>query len=581
MKNSTSPSVWVAKWGSKNWPSDISSDYGLIIEISEWDELHTLSRDVVHRCTLLIRDWNSSSLEIDAKIAFLDAPEEQPRVIDFRDKDIEPTNWMTLKEFQSRFGQFALSIGDRQAYKKIFRILQPEAARKLLLQVNELVALNELRPRSRILRQVRTSRHDLWAQFFREDEEKFALIDFGRSIEESLKVATSLDQVDWVEADIPLWGGRFVLPLRLNFPEVLGQRQLLNVVIGPNGSGKSNLLLGLAQRVVSRRAQFGSDEPSNFASELNDRHAYPSSINVAVFTYERNIWSSLRRKGVKIFEQGVRSSDWRSLSELIYQLISSGPELMSGLREIRLLREILAAFINVKDLQFPLHSTNSYSHREYLMETDQDPIQISLEELIEADERKLTDVVARLDRGSPPFMQTQDGRDYLLSSGERSLVLFCARLMSASHDGALVLIDEPENHLHPRFITLMMQTLARTMQATGSRALVVTHSPFVVREFERSSVKVMKTSAEGVPEIFRPSLQTLGADVAMISDYVFEDETIRKGFQDSIDRALRAQHLQGTHHRGSVHGLAVGLGDDAVTYLIEQSGVAIGKASDA
>jgi len=521
---------------------------------------------------------HSPNLTIPAKIVLLD------EVNELRQKDRVPEivpdklGWVTLANFRSLIGIPVLYIGDRGAYGELFNNMPREVAVRLLLLINDLAALNELRPGSRILRRVRTSPHDLWSQFLREYEERFALIDFQRSMESMKTRASSLDHVESIAAEVPLWGGRFLLPLRLSFPLVLGQRQLQNVVIGPNGSGKTNLLLGLAKCVLNKCAETEPSEPADFRHDGNKDYRRSAAVQVAVFTYERAMWASLRRKGVAVYEQGVRASDWRKLTQVIYELLSSRSERRDGLRDLRLLMEILSGFIDVRALRLPLHASQPAAQR--LQRPDREDIQISLKDLASTLVSSI-DVVARLDRGKAPFMQSVEGQVYTLSSGERSLVLFCVRLIIASRDSALVLIDEPENHLHPRFITLMVQALSRTLQATRSRALVVTHSPFVVREFERSTVKVLKTSAEGVPEMFQPSLQTLGADVAMISDYVFEDEHIRKGFQESIDHLIRDQQLQGTLNKGKLKSFAASLGEDAVSYLIERSDEVTGAPADA
>lgn len=579
LSEGSQPNVWVTSPQIDSLPPELESAVGLLIELEFWDELAHVSRNKIRPCTVVVQSPRPGRARFSAKCVFLEGSGEPSSEDRLRDRNPVKRGWMSLAEFQSRFGPLAVSVGDRQAYQYMFRQLSREVALRLLLRINDLVALNELKPGSRILRQVRTSSHDLWSQLFREDEERFALVDFRRSMDYQKRAMASLDRVESLAADVPLWGGHFKLPLKLSFPVVLGQRQLQNVVIGPNGSGKTNLLLGLAKCVLNNRVEIRPDERDNLG--LNVHHHYRSSapIQVAVFTYERAMWSTLRRKGVAVYEQGVRASDWRKLTQLIYEILSSRPENHDGLRDLRLLREILSGFIDVSELRLPLHSAQPAAQRSRWIDRDDD-LQISLEVLTSTPELFM-DAVARLDRGNAPFMRTKEGREYALSSGQRSLVLFCARLMIASRDSALVLIDEPENHLHPRFITLMVQTLARTLQATGSRALIVTHSPFVVREFERSTVKVLKTSAEGIPEMFRPSLQTLGADVAMISDYVFEDEQIRKGFHESIDRAIRTQQFQGNLDSGRIGSLAASLGEDAVSYLIERSEATTGEAPDA
>lgn len=573
------PNVWVT-WSPIDVPApELESGVGFLINLKSSDEPPYASRNVILPCSVTALSRRSDPANLSAKFVLLGVPDEPTREDQWRDKSSDRTNWMPLADFQLKFGRLVLSFGDRWAYEYIFRLFPREVALRLLLLTNDLATLNELRPSSRILRDVQTSPHGLWSQFFREDEERFALIDFRRSMGYWQRSMARLDHVESLAAEVPLWGGQFVLPLRLNFPEVLGQRQLQNVIIGPNGSGKTNLLLGLAKCVVDNRVEVGPDITSTFGSNAQHSYGNPEPIQVAVFTYERAMWATLRRRGVSVYEQGVRASDWRKLTQLVYEILSSRSENKDGLRDLRLLGEILSRFIDVSELRFPLHPRSPAAQDSSWIDRD-DGNQISLEDLTLRPERFM-DAVARLDRRNAPFMRTSDGRDYSLSSGERSLALFCARLMIASRDSALVLIDEPENHLHPRFITLMVQTLARTLQATGSRALIVTHSPFVVREFERSTVNVLKTSGKGIPEMFRPSLQTLGGDVAMISDYVFEDEGIRKGFQESIDRAIRVQQLQGPLAVLQKKDLAKSLGEDALNYLIGLSEAAKAETPDA
>lgn len=573
------PKVWVTWSQDAVLPPEPEGGSGLFITLQAWKESAHIRHNEVQPCTLIAVSPHSPDVRIAAKIVLLNEVNESPREDQAPDIVPDKRGWVTLANFRSRFGVTVVYIGDRRTYTELFAWLPREVVLRLLLLVNDLAALNELRPGSRILRQVRTSPHNLWSQFLREDEERFALIDFRRSMDSMKTRVASLDHVESLAAEVPLWGGRFVLPLRLNFPVVLGQRQLQNVVIGPNGSGKTNLLLGLAKCVLNKCAEIEPNESDDFGHDVDQDYRRSAPIQVAVFTYERAMWASLRRKGVSVYEQGVRASDWRKLTQVIYELLSSRAERRDGLRDLRLLKEILSGFIDVRALRLPLHPAQPAAQLSQWIDHEDD-LQISLEDLTSTFDPRV-DIVARLDRGNAPFMRSKEGGDYTLSSGERSLVLFCARLIIASRDSALVLIDEPENHLHPRFITLMVQTLARTLQATGSRALVVTHSPFVVREFERSTVKVLKTSAKGVPEMYQPSLQTLGADVAMVSDYVFEDEHIRKGFQASIDHIIRVQQFQGTLDEGKLKSFAASLGEDAVSYLIERSDAVTGASPDA
>jgi len=112
-----------------------------------------------------------------------------------------------------------------------------------------------------------------------------------------------------------------------------------------------------------------------------------------------------------------------------------------------------------------------------------------------------------------------------LSSGQELFFRFALHLSGSIDIGTLVLVDEPENHLHPNFVTQLMALLRRILAQTGSFALIASHSPFVVREVTHNDVLILKRSENGAPDIQPPRLRTLGASVAAVSLYVFGDDT--------------------------------------------------------
>src|SRR5690606_24299922 len=85
-----------------------------------------------------------------------------------------------------------------------------------------------------------------------------------------------------------------------------------------------------------------------------------------------------------------------------------------------------------------------------------------------------------------------------------------------------VLLDEPETHLHPNYVSDMMEILYDLLDATGSVAVIATHSAYVVREVSRENVNVVSVD-DGVISIARPRLQTFGASIDTISQFVFGD----------------------------------------------------------
>ena len=128
------------------------------------------------------------------------------------------------------------------------------------------------------------------------------------------------------------------------------------------------------------------------------------------------------------------------------------------------------------------------------------------------------------------------------------MLRFAAQAASAIEQGSLLLLDEPETHLHPNFISNQMEILDNLLQSTGSIAVIATHSAYVVRETPRDRVNVL-TLDNGQIRIDRPRLQTFGATIDSISQFVFGDTAITHGFQktlvDGVDHTGRDLGIDG------------------------------------
>jgi energy-coupling factor transporter ATP-binding protein EcfA2 len=89
--------------------------------------------------------------------------------------------------------------------------------------------------------------------------------------------------------------------------------------------------------------------------------------------------------------------------------------------------------------------------------------------------------------------------------------------------GSLVILDEPETHLHPNLISDFMRVLAKLLEVNKSIALIATHSPFVVRELPSRCVHVFSIDEDTNPSINSAYLRTLGASIDRLSIDIFGD----------------------------------------------------------
>ncbi len=84
------------------------------------------------------------------------------------------------------------------------------------------------------------------------------------------------------------------------------------------------------------------------------------------------------------------------------------------------------------------------------------------------------------------------------------------------------LSERAETHLHPKYISNLIEVLYSLLKATKSIAIIATHSAYVVREVSRDNVKVMNVE-DGLLSFDTPRMQTFGASIDTISQFAFGD----------------------------------------------------------
>ncbi|WP_261500581.1 ATP-binding protein [Acidovorax bellezanensis] len=138
-------------------------------------------------------------------------------------------------------------------------------------------------------------------------------------------------------------------------------------------------------------------------------------------------------------------------------------------------------------------------------------------------EQTRLDAILRLDMNREIEFVDSQHKSRKLSLGQYAFVRFVLIALANAGPGSVIVVDEPENFLHPNLISRFMRVLNHVLNDARSIAIVATHSPFVVREVQAEQVHILANSGEGVV-VTSPRMQTLGANVASISDEVFGDD---------------------------------------------------------
>lgn len=149
-----------------------------------------------------------------------------------------------------------------------------------------------------------------------------------------------------------------------------------------------------------------------------------------------------------------------------------------------------------------------------------------------------------------------------LSSGHKIVLLTLTRIVEKVEERSLVLIDEPEAHLHPPLLSAMTRTLSQFMVRRNGVAIVATHSPIVLQEVPKSCVWILDRTPTGSSAV-RPAIETFGEGVGILTREVFQLELTQAGFHKTLSE-LRANSFS---FEQAVAALEEGLGSEGRAVL--------------
>jgi hypothetical protein len=84
-----------------------------------------------------------------------------------------------------------------------------------------------------------------------------------------------------------------------------------------------------------------------------------------------------------------------------------------------------------------------------------------------------------------------------LSSGERQMLLLVAFTVAFLRPGGIVLLDEPDLHIHIAMVEQLMETVERVVQERNGQLIVASHSPRVWDWFAREEERIELTPWRG------------------------------------------------------------------------------------
>jgi ABC-type branched-subunit amino acid transport system ATPase component len=314
----------------------------------------------------------------------------------------------------------------------------------------------------------------------------------------------------------------------------------IHCLIGVNGVGKTRYLNSLTLGIMEK---LNSSMPDEQTSELLDTHGktmLPESFGLSesdwsslplysrILVYSADPGNIFPRKtnligplDYQYFDIGLDSSE--SLPRLIVDIIRSDDDLIGTESRFVLLKKILQKIIPSAQLLVPI--TKGSKSGNYI--TDEiGNLWIGLN-AIRSSEMRTLEVLGEIDFSRDLAFRVDQNLATPLSSGQKMYFRFATHFLTSASKGSLVIIDEPETHLHPNLITEFMNLLYMILEATSSIALIATHSAYVVREVPSHCAHVIKSDDQKNISVQNVYLNTLGASVTALSQSVFGDSLVQ------------------------------------------------------
>ena len=124
-----------------------------------------------------------------------------------------------------------------------------------------------------------------------------------------------------------------------------------------------------------------------------------------------------------------------------------------------------------------------------------------------------------------------------MSSGHAIVLITVTKLVATVEEKTLVLIDEPESHLHPPLLSAFTRALSELLHDRNGVAIIATHSPVVLQEVPKSCVWKIIRSRLALSKS-RPDVQTFGENVGILTREVFGLEVIKSGFHQILEKSV-------------------------------------------
>lgn len=289
-------------------------------------------------------------------------------------------------------------------------------------------------------------------------------------------------------------------------------RTNIHAIIGRNGVGKTTLLNGMIEAITKGQHSGGKFLSMGFLGEEEVGANYFSrlvSVSFSAFDpFTPPPEQSDPELGTCYYYVGLKDSQDDS-GTLLKSLLDLRTECVSALSEC------------VSDAR----KRKRWSEAISTLESDENFSEMSLVDLVEFSGEVLREKSLSLLKR--------------MSAGHAIVLLTITKLVATVEERTLVIMDEPESHLHPPLLSAFTRALSELLSDRNGVAILATHSPVVLQETPRTCVWKL-TRSGFVVSATRPDAETFGENVGILTREVFGLEVVKSGFHTSLSKAVES-----------------------------------------
>ena len=455
---------------------------------NDWFKYQTLYR-------LIIFDENSVESEIgDIKIGQFGWAEDQSRPL-------------LNSEFEKIGDQF-FSLGQDDSYYENLKLLGDEIRQQVLVSLNDLAlnenlyqrALEEDVTRTSLLRSV--SESSVTGQFRR-------IAQGGARLTAYSFEYTPKQRVEGIDAPPPV----------LSF-DVTPESQPptnIHVLIGRNGVGKTYLLQGITSAIVGYNPDPAAPAGEISFFDLNpfDEVRFASLISVTFSAFDP-------------FQPLPEPKD--KTTSFRYYYVGLKHKTLDGEgreRPPKTPEQLGREFSDSVRICLQGSRLHRWSSALELLESDPIFRQAEVQSIIDLANEQGPDVAKN--KALEIFRR--------LSSGHKIVLLTLTRLIETVEEKSVVVIDEPEAHLHPPLLSAFIRALSNLLTDRNGAAIIATHSPVILQEVPKSCAWIVDRSGP-LHKFSRPDVETFGENVGVLTREVFQLEVTHSGFHRLLREAV-------------------------------------------